>query len=292
MCKKCVIFLIFLFFYVSHTTEAQSFYGWKRERNLTIGGGIGMAAYFGELNNPGDYFDNSLNTVFNVNYYFFDRLAVRGDLIWYRLQGDDRKANTSGRVNRNLHFRSDNIEFSTNLIIHLFSHNTKYYKRELFNPYIFAGLGLTYFNPKAELDGKWHSLRPLQTEGSENAYGPFTMVIPMGIGVKMRVIPQLNLGIELGYRITFTDYLDDVSTVYPNPDSFTNPIAAKLSDRRWELDLPPAREGGIRGNPDNKDGYMLLNLTAEYYIPSFQISKKRKMKKGSRRGPRRGARSR
>ena len=48
-------------------------------------------------------------------------------------------------------------------------------------------------------------------------------------------------------RFSFTDYLDDISTVYLDNTSFTDPIAAQLADRGPEIseELRPA--GAKRG---------------------------------------------
>ena len=66
------------------------------------------------------------------------------------------------------------------------------------------------------------------------------------------------------YRFTFTDYLDDVSTVYIDPNSFTDPIARELADRRPELGLEPASAGDKRGNPDKNDGYFTQNFAGKF----------------------------
>jgi len=79
----------------------------------------------------------------------------------------------------------------------------------------------------------------------------------------MKAGPFFNVALEGGYRLTFTDYLDDVSTVYPDPASFTDPIAAALS-MRYEDPVPP---GTQRGDPNQNDGYFLLNIKVEYYLP-------------------------
>jgi len=69
--------------------------------------------------------------------------------------------------------------------------------------------------------------------------------------------------------MTFTDYLDDVSTVYPGINSFSDPVAAALSDRGHELDLSPKAQGKIRGNPEKNDGYFIVNVKVEYYLQSI-----------------------
>jgi hypothetical protein len=58
-----------------------------------------------------------------------------------------------------------------------------------------------------------------------------------------------------------------VSTVHKDPASFSNPIAAALADRRPELGLAALPAGSQRGDPSKKDGYFLLNVKIEYYLP-------------------------
>jgi hypothetical protein len=58
----------------------------------------------------------------------------------------------------------------------------------------------------------WVSLRPLQTEGK--SYSPLVISIPTGIGVKYKVSNKIDVGFEMGYRWTLSDYMDDVSGRY------------------------------------------------------------------------------
>lgn len=89
--------------------------------------------------------------------------------------------------------------------------------------------------PQAE---EWVSLRKLGTEGQNfneaqrtaykelyghdlpKPYSNFQLVIPIGIGAKYKLTNNLDLGFELSYRHTFTDYLDDVSGNYVDLGSF------------------------------------------------------------------------
>ena len=75
----------------------------------------------------------------------------------------------------------------------------------------------------------------------------------------------MDVAAEVGGRITFTDYLDDVSSDdYPSLDQFDwqndekELIAAALSS--------PLGSTGRRGNADSNDYYMLFKLKANYYI--------------------------
>jgi hypothetical protein len=89
-----------------------------------------------------------------------------------------------------------------------------------------------------------------------------TLVIPYGLGARFMVSPLFNVSIEAGWRKTFTDYLDDVSTVYVDKSS-SSAIAQQLADRS-ENGRPI---GSIRGNPDKDDGYILYTVKLEYYLP-------------------------
>ena len=69
--------------------------------------------------------------------------------------------------------------------------------------------------------------------------------------------------------MTFTDYIDDVSTVHPDKSTWTDPVRIALSDRSGEIyDAPIYPPGYIRGNPKTNDGYFLLNVKVEYYLPT------------------------
>src|SRR5690606_5777613 len=157
-------------------------------------------------------------------------------------------------------------EFNTVGVFSLFSDNIKYYQRSKFNPYAVFGIGVTTVNPQAFYEGEWYKLRGLMTEGED--YAGAALVIPFGAGVKFKVTNEFNMALEAVYRVTFTDYLDDVSTVYVPQSDFTDPIAAALADRRPEVDLPHARPGAIRGGPDSNDGYFIFSLKGTYYLPT------------------------
>jgi hypothetical protein len=246
--------------------EAQSFYSVRRNRSLIFSAGTGTATYFGELKNDGDIIDAKPNLNVGLQYFVSPRVALRGEVSWFQLTGTDAEADGGGRQFRNLSFVSNNYEIGLTGAFNLFPLGSRYYQRPTFNAYAFAGLGLLYFNPVAELNGVKHSLQPLMTEGVE--YNRFQFVIPYGLGVKLKVGPFFNLALEGGYRMTFTDYLDDVSTVHPDKSTWTNPVAIALSDRGPEVGAAPRLVGSIRGNPEKNDGYFLMNVKIEYYLPT------------------------
>ena len=82
--------------------------------------------------------------------------------------------------------------------------------------------------------------------------------------------PNINLRAELVARILQTDYLDDVSTRYIDPQLFSKYLsgdqlnkALELNDRRSKINpaFPVNPKGGQRrGSPQNKDSYFTFNV--------------------------------
>jgi hypothetical protein len=280
---------VILLLTISFLTEAQSFYSARRERSLILSGGLGTSTYYGDLANSNAYVKANPNVNAALQYFLSNRIGARVELNWFTLAGDDKDANGGGRVERNLSFQSSNFELSAVGMINLFTHGDRFYRRPGINIYGFAGIGLLYFNPKAtDQLGNSVSLQPLKTEGV--SYSLVAPVVPVGLGIRFKVSPLFNLSIEAGFRKTFTDYLDDVSTTYPGSASFNGDAQAiYFSDRRVDPGVN-GTVGGIRGNPDNLDSYMLLNAKVEYYLPwAFggedrkKYSKKRSSQKKKRR---------
>jgi len=283
---RAALFTILGIFILSES-YTQSFYNSRRGRDIIVSVGTGVTSYFGDLNDPGDIIDTDLNLNLGAQYMFTKRIAGRAEIAWFQLSGDDAKSEAEGRVNRNLSFVSNNFEFNAVGILNIFEYGPRFYQRPQLNLYGFAGAGVIYFNPKAELDGEKYALQPLQTEGVE--YSRVAPVVLYGAGIKYMLNPFFNIAIEAGYRQTFTDYLDDVSTFYKDNSSFENPIAAQLADRRPEIGLPTLEAGRKRGEPSNNDGYLLFNLKIEFYLPpdilNFNSNNRRK-------GPRRNIQKR
>lgn len=294
--KVSVILLIGVLIYLDiDYANAQNFFRTRRERDVIASLGAGITSYYGEINDPGDVIDTKLNANLGLQYFFSNRVAGRMEFTWFQLSGDDADADAEGRVMRNLSFSSNNYELSAVAIVNAFPIGNRFYQRPQFNIYGFAGLGVLFFNPRGEVPATdWNgdplpnagdkvALQPLQTEGED--YSRTTIVVPYGVGIKYLVNPFFNIAFEGGYRQTFTDYLDDVSTEYLDNTTLTfeDPLAAAMADRRHELGLDPLPEGNKRGNPDSNDGYFIFNIKLEFYLPPDVMyfgSQKR------RRGPR------
>ena len=93
------------------------------------------------------------------------------------------------------------------------------------------------------------------------------------MGIKVDLSYELSLNFELSARSLFTDYLDDVSTVYPDKSDLLklrNQTAVDLSDRSVDLpgveDSQIGRKGTQRGNSNNNDSFVILGVGLVYYF--------------------------
>ncbi|MGK7390740.1 MAG: DUF6089 family protein [Candidatus Cyclobacteriaceae bacterium M2_1C_046] len=277
---RIITAILVVLLFITDTLQAQSFYGSRRNRSTILTVGTGTTSYFGDLNDPGDRFDSKPNANIGLQYFFDERFGARAEVTWFQLEGTDEDVYPS----RNLSFKSNNFELNVIGIFDIIPHGRRFYQREAVTPYVFAGVGLVYFNPKAEYQGETYALQPLQTEGVD--YSRVAFVVPFGGGVKFKASPFINIGIEVGYRHAFTDYMDDVSTTYVDKSGAPE-IERALADRRPEVDLPRWEPGHIRGNPEDNDGYAILNLKLEYYLPGDLFSSGYSRKPPKRRSPRR-----
>lgn len=179
------------------------------------------------------------------------------------------------RYNRNLHFRSNITEFSLITELHplfmFIDWAGKEQEPPRYSPYLLAGVGYYSFNPQTQLGKRWVDLQPLSTEGQGFAEYPDRPVyklkqinFPVGVGVKYELSSAVNIRGEFVYRILNTDYLDDVSTTYIDPQAFLNNMPANVaanaiavSDRQRNKITGP---GGKRGSPAEKDAFFSFNL--------------------------------
>lgn len=229
---------------------------------------IGGSYYTGDLN-PTDHFlltQPALGLVFRHNFH--PRLALRINALFGNIRGDDSRSTDEAQIQRNLSFKSKIYEFSGQMEFNFLDYrigNENY----PFSPYAFLGLAVFNFDPQAQLNNDWISLQPLGTEGQDSPfmdkrkYRRLQVSVPFGAGVKINISKKMSLGIEWGMRKTFTDYLDDVSTVYINPFYLSN-NAARLADRSATGD----NTGKQRGNSRTKDWYNFTGLVLTFKLPA------------------------
>jgi hypothetical protein len=100
----------------------------------------------------------------------------------------------------------------------------------------------------------------------QKPYSLTQLAIPFGGGIKYNISDKVGLAFEVGLRKLFTDYLDDVSGNYADPNELMaakGQQAVELSYREDELpngDLNYPVKGETRGNPKYKDYYYFTGL--------------------------------
>ncbi|HMJ69326.1 MAG TPA: DUF6089 family protein [Cyclobacteriaceae bacterium] len=249
---------------------------------------------------------------------FGPRYTVLGTFMFGTLRGSDAESadkndlnNGVYRFKRNLSFRNNIKEFSAVAVLDLFKNDGNYIARVKWTPYAFVGIGMFMHQPKAQAPatdlngtalpqaGDWVKLRPLGTEGQYSTleatdansgikpYGLLQAAIPFGLGARLRLNEVMDLWADIGFRYTFTDYLDDVSRNYVDLGVLSSELAKSMSYRTNELGLATsnhpyvARNGQTyvveagygeenvsnnRGSKSDRDVYMVTSIRLTYII--------------------------
>ncbi|MBW4889659.1 hypothetical protein KXQ82_08025 [Mucilaginibacter sp. HMF5004] len=248
------LFAFILFSAAVCTADAQT---WE------IGGTIGAAGYIGDFNPSNPVKFSGISGGAFVKRNFNGYLSAKLSYMYGLISGADSLSTNQQYVNRNLSFSSSISEIS---LIGEFNF-IKYIPdigENKFTPYIFAGVATTAYNPKASYKGLDYELRPLTTEGQQIPYKGSTIAIPYGAGIKVNVSGAWNLIADIGYRSTFTPYLDDVAEAYADKSKLSG-VARTLSDRSGEkTGVYLGTAGTQRGNYRGNDTYMFFGFTVSY----------------------------
>lgn len=285
-------FILITCFSFASISLAQ-FSNFNSQRNWSLNkkeiiGGLGATQFTGDLGGRNligkdfsmvdiDFPTTSIGGFLGYRYRFHPYFATSSTLNFGMLRGDDSQTNEIIRNSRNLHFRTLYFELQQRIEV-IFWSNEKFQSRGSSRGkskyrndrvYLFTGLGVSFFNPKAKYHDEWIALRPLKTEGQGLVGGadqtkPLTMTIPIGIGFRMAVSKVWSLGIEATYIKTFSDYIDDVHGVYFDPSKLYSPEAQYLSNPSYN-NTSWFAPGQQRGD-ENKDAYYTLNIVASRNI--------------------------
>ena len=245
---------------------------------------LGASNYFGDLSNDGIVLGETHPSGAIIGRYnLSEKWAVKGFIGYGQISGSDKNANTALKKSRNLSFYTDIIEVSAQLEYNLIRNSYRYTQTRKVIPYLFAGIGVFNFNPKTKLNGEIVELMPLGTEGQgtttyndRQKYALTQVCIPLGIGFKKRVGRRVSVGLEIGTRYTYTNYLDDIGGTYADPrvvERANGTKAALLSDRSWEISQDGRtvfKDGDKRSIKKFKinDMYLMGGITITYIFPN------------------------
>lgn len=237
-----------------------------RKGRFVMGITFGAASYHGDLAQK--YFNvNSTGPMVGIfsRYSLSPFFDWRNQLSFAQIQADD--ANSAFYKTRNLNFHTDIYEYSSIFEFNFFSYGINRPNNEFeFSPYAFLGVGAFYFDPMATYNNQEIGLRKLQTENK--AYNPLQPQVPFGMGVKFAWTNRIEVGVEVGYRKLFTDYLDDVSGEYPSfaqLEADRGLAAAQASHAHtYDNSQIAAEPGSMRGDNHLTDTYLFGNITFTY----------------------------
>lgn len=224
----------------------------QRPMTMEFGAHVGVSYYIGDINPVKHFVGSQLKYGAMIRLNQNPRIAYRIEYTHGRLKASDEKI--KWRPERKLGFMT-NIDDITALFEFNFLEYYPEHSRRRFSPFIFGGVSVFIFDPKT-YDGSVN-LRQLHTEGS--GYGRVGVSLPFGLGLKFAFTKNFLATVEWRMHYAFTDYLDDVSTVYPQyhayyeGNDYTDPTGTY-------------QEGQQRGNSSFKDWYSFAGITLAWKI--------------------------
>ncbi|MDB5203503.1 MAG: hypothetical protein JWQ27_2912 [Ferruginibacter sp.] len=235
---------------------------------------LGAANYQGDLQTKRVTLQGAKPAVgLGLSYDISNHFIARTAFSFMQVTGDDKRNTTKqGNTARNLNFKTNILEGQLGVeynILDLTNHSL--------TPYVFAGVAVFHYDPFTfDSAGTKVFLQPLGTEGQglslypdRKLYKKTDFAIPFGGGLKLALSDRLQVGVELGLRKLFTDYLDDVSTTYADSAALfagRGAQAVELSYRGDEIKggvgYPAA--GTQRGSAKYKDWYYTTGFRISY----------------------------
>lgn len=246
-------------------------------QNFHFSGRLGLMGYQGDLKAKSFSLSQAkLMGSIGARYDLAEHVTARTYFTLGGLQADDKKG-TESMQQRNLNFQTKLFDWELTAQYNFFNLNSRWW-----TPYAFVGIGLYHYKPytKDPSDNKYF-LQPLSTEGQGFAEGikeyKLTQFnLPFGIGAEYALNEDMRLGLEFGYRKTFTDYLDDVSGTYVDQASLLSARGQTAVDLAWRGDevkpVPYPAAGTPRGNSNQKDGYyyVAVTYTVRYFFDKYK----------------------
>lgn len=274
--KNCLLTVCLLSISIFAKGQAYKYREYNKfKKSYTIGLGVGASQYMGDIHpyqDPLSFLSTPRwNAGIYVTHHYSSRLSFQVAFSWIRILGDDysttiNRLNSEGlkyRFLRNLHFRNDIKELSLIGRYNLKGgfYNYKNSNRPGFMPYLFSGISLFTHSPEIK-EVYEPSTNPKWIKAQEaGAIPSVNLGIPLGIGFSKKLSNRLDLNLELCYRFTFTDLLDDIKNeAYPLTPSFYNNRSQERYSYKQKDRLNPYNEITVeRGFSPSTGGLSYLN---------------------------------
>lgn len=225
------------------------------------------------------------------NYNLTNYAAFNFGLNFAQISDADSLINNTGdferwRFYRNLSFKSNILEAYAGVTFYpvMYIQRRKIELHRI-NPFVSVGIGIFHFNPKTFYQGQWIKLQPLHLEGQgfpeypdRKPYKLYQPYIPIQLGVKTYIDNHWSFATGATIRKTFTDYMDDISTTYIEPqlfDKYYTPEVALMARNLYSRSITPwkVKPGVVKANADDMDSYITFFATFyfrfEKYVPFY-----------------------
>lgn len=162
----------------------------EEEYKMELGGALGGSFYMGDANYTTPFKNIGIAGGFMARYIMNPRMAIKGNLMVGRISGDTRNFKNQYPDGGEASFKRTLFDLGAQFEYNFLGYGTGYGFRgeHRFTPYILGGMGFT-FAPAPEK-------------------GIFTVNFPIGLGVKYKIAPRLNIGCEFTMRFSLSDQLD------------------------------------------------------------------------------------
>ena len=248
------------------------------DKQPTIGVFIGKMNYEGDLNPSSFKLSHSKFTAaLNIRKPLNRWITLRAGAGIGSIEAADRY-NRDYLKPRNLSFYSSIKEANVGLEFTFLN-----ISKTRFTPYMYGGVAYFHFNPWTyDASGAKIYLQPLSTEGqglaqfpSQKPYQLSQWALAFSSGIKFAITDEVIIGLEFSQRKTFTDYLDDVSSFYVDPNTLMQAKGPKAVELAWRGDELPGSNpypphGEIRGTASEMDWYYFLGINLEFKFSTFK----------------------
>jgi len=236
----------------------------SQAQRIELGAFGGASYYMGDLNpkKPFELSQPAFGLVYRYNFH--NRIALKASLTRGKVMGDD--LITKYREERGINFETNINELAAVMEFNFLEYFTGS-SHNFITPYIFGGIGVFTYNPKATYESTTYNLRELQTEGVDysltSGLPGVAVCFPFGIGIKYSLSDVIGVTLEWGMRKTTTDFIDDVNSVYPDlrdEDGKQIPLPVYVDPgKRYE-------SGMQRGNSKDNDWYSFAGVSIIFRI--------------------------
>ncbi len=208
-------FLFYILLIITSISSAQLY-----EVGLFLGG----SNYVGDIGSEFYIEPNRIAVGGIAKFNFSPRITFRGTAIYSKIHDNDIHAQSNFRKNRGLSFSNTLVEGSLGIEFSFFKYSLSK-TGFMQTPYIIAQIGAANYTVVSK-DAKVKRVS--------------SMVLPIGVGYKMKLAENISIALETSFRYTFKDVMD-----YNNH--------AIVGDPEYTF-----------GNPKSDDWYVFTGITITY----------------------------